>query len=142
MKTALLVFALGTFGLAGVFSGCSSTKPVDIKNAAALSPETVFITFHVKTGKEVELQQVLADTWKLYRKEKLVLAEPHVLLRGPEIGGTRMVEIFTWMNHTIPDHVPNSVRAQWNRMQLLCEERGGHPGLEGGEVERLIPPVK
>jgi len=142
MKFSLLVFALGALGLAGVLSGCSSTKPVDPKSAAAMSPETVFITFHVRAGKEVELQQVLDEAWKLYRQEKMVLAEPHVILRGPEIGGTRVVEIFTWVNHSVPDHPPNSVRALWNRMQLLCEERAGHPGLEGGEVERVVPPMK
>jgi hypothetical protein len=27
-------------------------------------------------------------------------------------------------------------------MQGLCEQRDGHPGLEGGEVERIVPPVK
>jgi hypothetical protein len=142
MKITPLVFALGILGCVVGSAGCSSVAPVGNKNAAALLPETVLITFHVKSGKEVELNQVLAQAWEIYRHEKLVLAEPHVVVLSKENGGSRVVEIFTWVNHNVPDHVPDSVKATWNRMQALCEERDGHPALEGGEVERIVPPVK
>jgi hypothetical protein len=137
-----LLSALAALGFAGVLSGCASAEPAVNKNAAALVPETVFITFHVKPGKEAELQQALAEAWKIYRHEKLVLAEPHVVIAGKEGSGTRVIEIFTWVNHNIPDHAPDSVKAMWNRMHALCEERDGHPALEGGEVERIVPPLQ
>ena len=142
MKINPIIPVLAALGCAILLAGCSSAKPASPKNPTNLSPETVFITFHVKAGNEAELQRVLAAAWEVYRHEKLVLAEPHVILQGREIGGTRVVEIFTWVNHTVPDHVPDSVRVLWNRMQALCEMRDGHPGLEGGEVERIVPPVK
>jgi len=139
MKVTLRVIALG---LAVLSSGCVSVKPAGTKDAGTSPPETVFVTFHVKAGKEAELIQVLAETWEIYRRQKLVFAEPHLILQGPEQGGTRIVEIFTWVNHKIPDQVPASVRIKWTRMQALCEERDGHQGLEGGEVQRILPPVK
>jgi len=40
-------------------------------------PETVLITYHVKPGKEADLEEVLRRGWKIYRKEHLVFARPH-----------------------------------------------------------------
>jgi len=43
------------------------------------------------------------------------------------------------VSHNAPDHAPESVKAIWRQMQSLCEARDGHDGLEGGEVEILVP---
>jgi hypothetical protein len=103
-------------------------------------PETVLVTYHVKPGKEAELEDVLHRVWETYRKEHLVFAKPHLILRDKEAGDkTRMVEIFTWVSHSAPEHVPDSVKTLWNEMQADCEARAGHRGLEGGELELLTP---
>jgi hypothetical protein len=100
------------------------------------SPETVLVTYHVKPGKEAEMEQVLRRAWEIYRKEHLVLAQPHLIVRDQETGDkTRIVEVFTWISHAAPEHAPDSVKAVWNDMLALCEARDGHGALEGGEVE-------
>jgi hypothetical protein len=101
------------------------------------SPETVLITYHVKPGKEVEMEAVLRREWEIYQKENLVFA-PHLVLRDKDAGDKpRLVEVFTWVSHSAPEHAPDSVKAIWADMQALCEPRDGHVGLEGGEVEVL-----
>jgi quinol monooxygenase YgiN len=118
-------------------TACSSTPP---PRGHHHSPETVLITYHVKSGKEAEFQDVLARAWETYRKEHLVFAQPHVIVQDKENGGkNRFVEIFTWVSHAAPDHAPDSVKKIWEQMQSLCEARDGHRGLEGGEVELLAP---
>jgi quinol monooxygenase YgiN len=104
--------------------------------------ETVLITYHVVPGKEKELQKVLETVWQAYRKERLVLAQPHVIVRDKESEGkTRIVEIFTWVNAAAPDNAPDSVKKLWDQMKACCEKRDGHERLEGGEVELLEPVV-
>jgi hypothetical protein len=100
----------------------------------------MLLTYHVRPGSEKELQQTLSQAWEIYRKNHLVLAQPHVIFQAKEIGGnTRFVEIFTWVNHAAPEHVPDAVKKIWERMQSLCEARNGFVGLEGIEVELVVP---
>jgi hypothetical protein len=100
----------------------------------------MLITYHVKPGKEAELQDVLSQAWEIYRKEHLVLAQPHTVVQGKEGGDkTRIIEIFSWVSADVPDHAPEAVRKIWDRMQSLCEERGGHGGLELDAVDLLVP---
>jgi hypothetical protein len=105
--------------------------------AAADSPETVFSTYRVKKGMETEFQNVHAATWAAYRKYKLVLATPHVVVQGKEesSGAPFFVEILTWINHDAPDHVPAEVRELWNKLEAACEKRDGHSGIEFTEME-------
>jgi hypothetical protein len=104
------------------------------------SPETMLITYHVKAGKEAELHEVLSQAWEVYRKEHLVLIQPHTIVRDKEGGGkTRIIEIFSWVSPDAPDHAPDSVRKIWDRMQSLCEARNGREGLELGQVELVAP---
>lgn len=112
-------------------SGCSTTNTADGKG----DPETVMITYHVKAGKEAELQAALASAWHIYTTEHLVYAEPHVVVWAAEDGDkTRFVEIFTWVSHKAPDHAPATVTTIWGQEQSLCEARKGHTAIEGGEV--------
>ena len=101
------------------------------------------VVYHVKVGSEGEFITVLAQAWELYRKEHLVFAEPHVVVRDLESGGqSRITEIFTWVNHDVPNKAPDSVKAIWEKEHSLCESRYGHGGIEGGEVELMLPPNK
>ena len=94
------------------------------------------VTYHVKLGKEAEFEALLSRAWRIYRKERLVVDKPHLIFRSIEDGDkTRFVEIFTWLSHDGPEHAPDTVKSLWEEEQSLCEPRGGHRGIEGGEVE-------
>ena len=96
------------------------------------------VTYHVKPGKEAEFQALLSRAWQTYRREHLVFANPHTIVRDTEQGDkTRLVEIFTWVSHAAPEHAPDAVKKIWEQEQSLCEARSGHGGIEGGEVELL-----
>ena len=114
-------------------AGCSTTHPASESTAGS---ETVLVTYRVKAGKEAQFQSVLARAWEVYQSEHMVYPKPHVITRATESGGTsRYVEIFTWRRS--PDHAPDSVKKVWDQEQSLCEARGGHRGIDGGEVELL-----
>ena len=96
----------------------------------------VLVTYHVQPGKEAELQAELAHAWEIYRIEQMVFYKPHVIFRATEDGDkARYVEIFTWVKK--PDQAPDSVKAIWEQEHSLCEARGGHAGIEGGEVQLI-----
>ena len=101
-------------------------------------PETVIVTYHVKSGSEAALQKVLERAWKIYQKEGMVNPAPHLIFRDDDTGGTtKFVEIFTWVSHAKPEHAPASVNAVWDEMKGCCESRDGHPALDGGEIHLL-----
>jgi hypothetical protein len=127
-----------------LLTACSTLQPKARDSSKAKPvPETVLITYRVKSGKETELEQALFRAWEIYRREHLVFAEPHLIVR--DVGKSdkpRVVEIFTWVSHSAPEQVPDSVKSLWTDMQALCEPRDGHSGLEGGEVEILTPKTR
>ena len=102
-------------------------------------PETVLITFHVQKGHEEEMKKVLSEAWQTYTRFDMVLPEPHVILQGSENGAPYLVEILTWRDHDIPDHMPAEVQAIWKHMNALCEKRGDKPPIDGGEVRMIVP---
>ena len=127
------------FALAMAFVTACSTAP---RRQNHTSSETVLVTYRVKPGKEQQLAATLSRAWDIYRKERLVFVQPHVIIREREEGDKhRFIEIFTWVSHNAPDHAPDSVKNIWDQMRLVCETRDGHKGLEGGEVEILVPKV-
>lgn len=133
MKITHCLFALAAISL----TACSTTNRAQ-SGSAKPDPETVLVTYRVKSGNEAEFQSVLSRAWQIYRSERLVYAEPHIVVRDTEGGGkSRYVEIFTWISHAAPEHAPESVKAIWKQEHSLCEERDGHSGIEGGEVEFL-----
>lgn len=135
MRVALIL------GLVALSLMACSTPPRESRLSPSKgSPETVLLMYQVKPGKERELESVLARAWEIYRKESLVFVQPRVVVRTEEeSGGTRLVEIFTWVSSDAPDHAPPSVKAIWDEMQWLCEQRDGKKGIEGGEVELVVP---
>ena len=133
MKITLSLFVLSLFGL----TACSTMNSAP-HGSAKHDPETVMVTYHVKSGKEAEFQAVLSRAWQIYRSEHQVFAVPHIIVRDTEAGDkTRFVEIFTWVSHAAPEHAPDAVKTLWEQEQSLCEARSGHGGIEGGEVEIL-----
>lgn len=129
MTTQYALFAVFFLAL----SGCSTTRPAGGANADS---ETVLVTYHVQSGKEAEFESVLSHAWEVYRSEHLVYDQPHIIVRDTKDGGkTRLVEIFTWVRS--PDHAPDEVKAVWDQEQSLCEARGSHQGIEGGEVQLI-----
>jgi hypothetical protein len=98
--------------------------------------ETVLSTLRARAGSEDELQKTLSQEWSTLRRLGLVLAEPHVLLKGKdESGKTIFVEVFTWRDHEAPDHAPAAVQEIWKHLEALCEARLGHRGIEFPEFE-------
>jgi len=103
----------------------------------------VLVTYHVKPGKEAEFRSVLSGAWGIYRRERFVFAEPHLIVQDTEDKGKpRFVEVFTWVSRSTPEHAPDSVKGIWKQEESLCEQRSGHYGIEPGEVELIIPPRK
>jgi hypothetical protein len=97
--------------------------------------ETMYSIAHVKRGMEARYAELSAKSWVLYRRLNLVLAKPHVVLRGTDPAGlTYFVEIFTWKSADIPDHAPAEVRALWQQLEEACEKRNGRPGIDFTEV--------
>jgi len=129
------------FALAMAFvTSCSTAPHRQNHTSSESSPETVLVTYRVKPGKEQQLAATLSRAWDIYQKERLVFAQPHVIIREREEGDKhRFIEIFTWVSHDAPDHAPDSVKNIWDQMQLVCKTRDGHKGLKGGEVEILVP---
>ena len=118
-------------------TACSTTNRTH-HGSAKTDPETVLVTYHVQSGKEAEFQTVLFRAWQIYRKEHLVYAEPHIIVRDTEDGNkARYVEVFTWVSHAALEHAPDSVQMIWKQEHSLCEARSGHSDIEGGEVEIL-----
>ena len=131
------IHALFILLMSVLLMSCSTAKHV---SDAKSQPETVLITYHVKPGRESDLEAVLQRAWKIYRHEHLVFEHPHVIVRdtdGPD--KSRVIEIFTWVSHSAPEHAPDAVKDVWKQMHDLCEARDGHGGLEGGEVEMWEP---
>ena len=120
-------------------AGCATTPPSAKSSDASDTPETMLVSYFVKSGKEAAFQDALAKTWAVCRKDKLVFAKPHLVVREKDDAGkTRFVESFTWVSHAAPDNAPPELKAAWNEMQSLCEPRDGKHGIDGGEVETVV----
>ena len=131
MKT--ISFLLSSWLVALV--GCSTVQTANHSSANA-DAETVLVTYHVKAGQEAGFQAMLSRAWEIYRAGRFVFAEPHIIVQDAEDGGKpRFVEIFTWVSRSTPEHAPESILAIWKQEESLCEQRGGHYGIEPGEVK-------
>lgn len=153
MTKMLASIALGVLLLAGTAGSHSAPAHASIATSRASArvvsaatarqeseTETVLSTLRCRAGKENELQSTLAQEWTTLRKLNLVLADPHILLKGKDDGGKPIfVDVFTWRDHDAPDHVPPEVQAIWNHLQALVEARDGHKGIEFPEFEIVTP---
>jgi hypothetical protein len=115
------------------------TAPSALAQLPDSEPETVLITFHVQKGHAEDMKKVLSEAWQTYTRLDMVLPQTHVILQGSENGLPYFVEILTWKDHGIPDHMPAEVKAIWKHMGEICEKRGDKPPIDGGEVQMVIP---
>lgn len=105
------------------------------QNSPHTAPETVHSLFQVKAGKEADFVRVYGQAWAAYKRLRMVMETPHVLLQAKDDAGKPyFVEVLTWKNHDIPDHVPTEVREIWNQMESLCEARKGKRGITFEEM--------
>jgi hypothetical protein len=59
-----------------------------------------------------------------------------MILRGTDDDGKPVfIEILTWIDHDVADHVPAEVQKVWSQMESLCEPRGGRPGIDIPEFQ-------
>ena len=122
-----------------VLAGCATAPPTNKSIDAADTPETMLVSYHVKSGREVAFQGALARTWAVCRQDNLVLARPHLVVREKDDDGrTRFVESFTWVSHAAPDHAPPELKVAWRELESLCEPRDGKKGIDGSEVETVV----
>ena len=138
MKCSNVLLAIGLCAL----SACSSMKQSHhhAPAAEAKNSETVMVSYHVKPGNEQELALLLSRVWEINHHDHLVYETPHVIIQGTEAGGKpRLVEIFTWVNHSAPEQVTDIVKQYWGTETDMCEKRNGHAEVEGGEVTLMLP---
>jgi hypothetical protein len=102
-------------------------------------PETVLATFRVKPDQLPAFFKLMPEYWAALRSQNLVLAEPHILLRGEENGKPIVVEVFSWKNHDVPEHVPPAIQAYWDKINKMVEDRDGHNGIEFPEMTIVKP---
>ena len=123
---------------AGALAAPASAVP---EGGGAKDPETVFVTYHVRPGKEADMERLMReDHWPLLRRLGLVRETPHVLARGTEADGKPFLrEVLTWRDHDTPDNAPPEVEAVWKHMYDFVEKRGGSPAIEIQEVDLLVP---
>jgi hypothetical protein len=103
--------------------------------AIADTPETVVITLHAKAGASAELEKVIAKHWETAVRLNLVVAAPHLTIRGEEQGNqVFLMEVLTWRDASVPDHAPPEIQAIWAEMNRLVEPRLSRPGLTIDQV--------
>jgi hypothetical protein len=138
MKT---MFLLTTILLLALTEG--STAPPAPDSSADRGPVTVHVTYRVIPGKEAEFKAMLSRAWEVYRRDDLVLAEPHILLQDTDEDSLpRFVEIFSWASRSIHEHPTTNVWAVWREMHALCEYRSGHSAIHAEKVKLVVPPAK
>ena len=113
-------------------------------SGGASDPETVVVTYHVREGKQADMERLMReDHWPLLRRLGLVLESPHVLVSGTEDGKKPYIrEVLTWRDHDTPDNAPPEVEAVWKHMYDFVEKRGGSPAIEIEEVDLLVPKLR
>lgn len=77
----------------------------------------------VKVGKEADFVRVYSQAWDAYKRLGMVIETPHILLGAKDDAGKPyFIDVLTWRNHDIPDHVLPAVREIWNQMDASgCE---------------------
>jgi hypothetical protein len=135
------IFLLPAIVLLVLADGSTTQSAVD--SSAKENPETVLVTYSVNSDKAAEFKAMLSRAWETYRKDNLVLPEPHIVVQDTdEDSKPRFVEIFTWVSRSIPEHAPTNVWTIWKAEHALCENRRGHDGIEVREVQLLVPSPK
>jgi hypothetical protein len=104
-------------------------------------PAIVLCHFRVKPRDEDTLMHLLRDHDAVLRKLDLVTDEPGVVYRGSDPAGRPLLwNVFVWKSEDAARaaHAHPEVAECWERMEPLCEERGGAPSMEFPHVERSV----
>src|SRR3954469_4878994 len=102
-------------------------------------PEPALFIYHVKPGSEKALEAVLQHAWEVCRRGGMVLRQPHICWRDAEDGGTVVVEAFMWAGPFVTEWPGEEYNRLRRQMDSLCEERGGHSGVDERQPEIFIP---
>jgi hypothetical protein len=106
-----------------------------------MGSETVICHYRVRRGDEAEFEDLLGRHWPSLRDLELATTAPPVHYVGTEDGieGPLYVEIFEWADADAAGraHVHPSISEIWERMGVLCEDRGGRPMFEFPHFQRL-----
>ena len=112
-----------------ILSRCAKNQVVD---------ETVICTYRVAPGNEDAFMGLLASHWPTLHQLGFVTDELPELFRSLGDGAPTFVEIFTWREGGFHEaHTHPRVLAIWERMEPLCEDRDGRPGMEFPHFTRL-----
>lgn len=107
-----------------------------VQSSPDTTPETVHSLFQVKAGKEADFVRIYRQAWDAYKRLGMVIETPHILLGAKDDAGKPyFIDVLTWRNHDIPDHVAPAVREIWNQMESLCETRNGKRGIIFDEMQ-------
>jgi hypothetical protein len=99
------------------------------------------LVYHVKPGSEQQLEAVLTETWKVYRKERRVHSAPHVLVRVRESATHDcFVEIFNLVGFHALEHPSDSIHRLWDQARALCDDRAGERAVQYRDIRRMIAP--
>jgi hypothetical protein len=97
-------------------------------------PETVICQYRVRAGAEDEFTGLLARHVPTLRDLELVTDAParHLVGRERGLDGPLFVEIFEWVDAEAAGraHLHPEVSQIWERMEPLCEDRGGRPAMD------------
>jgi hypothetical protein len=127
LSVGLIVMLCGA--ISGNLGGVSSAQ-----SAGYSGPETILATYRVKPSQMEAFLQLMPPYWAALRSTGLVVAEPHVLLRGADHGKPIVVEVFSWKDHDAPEHVPAAIQGYWDKFNGMVEDRDGHRGIEFPEM--------
>src|SRR5690242_13692133 len=85
------------------------------------TPETVLATFRVKADQLDAFLRLMPKYRATLREKNLVTAGPYLLLKGEEDGKPLVIEVFSWINHDVPEHVPPEIQVYWDRINRMVE---------------------
>jgi hypothetical protein len=107
----------------------AATKPSFLaQHKGPDTTETVLATFRVKADQLDAFLRLIPKYRAALREKNLVTAEPYLLLQGEEDRKPIVIEVFSWINHDVPEHVPPEIQTYWTRMNSMVEGRGNHSG--------------
>ena len=114
-------------------SGCSIVPRQELG-----SPVSSLTTYHVKPGCEESLRCVLDQTWKEYRKMRMVQNSPHlVFITTEDEKHNMLVAIFDWVSGVAAEHPSKKILELWDQAESYCEPRGGALGIEPKNIKIL-----
>ena len=128
------LFLLTTF--LACLVGCS-TATNRAKLPARARP--VLFTYHVKPGAEKALEAVLKQAWTIYRREGVVIEQPHLcVLFKEDDQNSCIMEMFALAGPFAIEYQSEAVKRIWEQIASFCEGRRGERGVEYIDAKVLM----